>query len=259
MTEQTELGVLQTENATDTTAVELHAGGMERLIALAIEKDGAVDVIERLAALHERELDRDAEQRFMSAFAEFRSRCPAIPRNKRGAEFAGKGGVKSHVMYAPLDTIQEVVDPILHSVGLSYWWSSEATDDRIITHCHLRHVAGHERVSAMSLPVTGPPKSSATQAHAGTRSFAKRLTLSDVLGIQTTDDVDGADGGDVETISEYQVKELQELIVKADRSEETVLEFAQVDKLEDIPVGRYALIERTLRARAAQAVLESEG
>jgi hypothetical protein len=157
MTQQTELGV---EIEAPTTAVAvIREPGINQLMALAIEKEGAIEVIERLAALRESEMAREAEHEFMQAFAEFKGRCPAIPRNKKGKEFAGKGGVKSYIMYAPLDTAQMIVDPILFGLGFSYWWTSEATAEVVVTTCHLRHVGGHERTSSMALPITTIPQS----------------------------------------------------------------------------------------------------
>jgi len=141
---------------------------------------------------------------------------------------------------------------------MSYWWSSEATDTDVITRCHLRHVAGHERTSSMSLPVTGPPKSSKTQAHAGTRSFNNRLTLSDVLGIQTTDDLDGADGDGGETLTVEQVAEIQSLILRAGASLASVLKVGKADSLEAVGQDRYDLIHDTLKVKAIRREAEAD-
>lgn len=222
---------------------------VEKLMALAIEKEGAIEVIERLAQLRNDEMAREAEHRFGEAFAEFKRLCPPIPRTKRGAGFAGAGGVKEYVMYAPLDGIQGVVDPILNDVGLSYWWDSSASEKSVVTTCVLRHVGGHERRSAMALPVSGPPKSSVTQAHAGTRSFNKRLTLSDVLGIQTVDDVDGQDVGEHTAISADQLLELQELVNGRDVDIDRFLEYVGVDSLKSIPEASFGMAQRTLLAK----------
>lgn len=247
---QPELGVEIEAPSTVPAVVPDEPVGVERLMALAIEKDGAIDIIERLASLREAEMDRDAERQFMEAFAAFRERCPAIPRNKRGAKFVDKAGTASYVMYAPLDTIQSVVDPILHSVGLSYWWSSTASETSVVTTCHLRHVGGHERTSAMALPVSGPPKSSKTQAHAGTRTFNKRITLSDVLGIQTTDDLDGEDTAGGGALTTEQVATLQEWVDSVDVDLPKFLAYYGAPDLEHIPAARYNHALSALKRRA---------
>jgi hypothetical protein len=255
MTQQTELGV---EIEAPTTAVAvIREPGINQLMALAIEKEGAIEVIERLAALRESEMAREAEHEFMQAFAEFKGRCPAIPRNKKGKEFAGKGGVKSYIMYAPLDTAQMIVDPILFGLGFSYWWTSEATAEAVVTTCHLRHVGGHERTSSMALPITTIPQSTKAQEHGGTRTMNKRLTLEDVLGLQLTDDVDGADGNGRETLSVEQVAEIQSLILRAGSSEAAVLKVGKADSLEGITQDRYDLIVDTLKVKAIRRETEA--
>lgn len=226
-----------------------HTGmNVERLIALALEKDGAVDVIERLVELRNKEEERDAARAFHAAFAEFKARCPAIPRRKRGAGFANDAGTRSYVYYADIETIQAIVDPILLEVGLSYTWSSVATDKLVTTHCTLRHVLGHEQTSSMTLPISGPPKSSVTQASSGTRSFAKRITLSDVLGISTVDDKDGADGGqggeeEEQPVDRDQLANLQavwdEVAGKMRQGGRLFFNHFGVDALAKIPAARY--------------------
>lgn len=225
--------------------VHVDEPGAMALLRIALERDGGIDVIERLSALREREQEREAERAFDAAMATFRAQVPPIPRDRRGAGFAPKGGGAIHyVMYAPLETIQRVCDPLLSAVGLRYWWSSEATADTVTTTCHLRHVGGFGQRSTMTLPVTGPPKSSATQAHGGTRSFAKRLTLSDVLGITTTDDVDGADGARTDPLSDDQVVVLSEHVdaIREDGIRFDIVRFCRIfdaERIADIAADRY--------------------
>jgi hypothetical protein len=217
------------------------------LMRLAIERDGAIEVIERLAQLREDERKREAEEAFDAAMAEFFRLCPPIPRDKRGAGFVPKGGsVREYTYYAPFDAIQGVVNPFLRPLGLSYWFSSEATTTHVTTRCILRHKLGHQRIAAATLPISGAPMTSATQGSAGTRSFGKRLTLSDVLGIQTCDEHDGADGdaGAAETVDEKQLAALQEFvdsIIEAGRGFDLArfVGFFQVDALAAIPVARF--------------------
>jgi len=103
------------------------------------------------------------------------------------------------------------------------------------------------------LPVSGPPKSSKTQAHAGTRSFNKRLTLSDVLGIQTTDDTDGEDDGAHETLSDEQMSEIRALMKQAGTPIASILKFAKAPTLDAVTVDKYDDIISTLRAKVARA------
>lgn len=222
---------------------------IEGLLHLAIEKDGAIEVIERLRDMRNDELAREAEREFQAAFGEFKRRCPPIPRDKVGASFVDKAGVRHVTKYAPLDTIQPIVDPLLFELGFHYRWSNKATSDSVMTTCVLKHAGGHEETSSMTLPVSGPPKSSTTQAHSGTRTFAKRITLEDVLGLATVDDLDGADGDAGDAIDESQLAEIRSLILRKQTTEAKLLEFAGVDAWENLPLERFDMVVKLLKSK----------
>lgn len=229
-----------------------HGMDVQKLMEQAIAKDGdgGVELMERLMDLRDRELAHQAERAFHEAFAQFKRTCPPIPRDKKGASFATQDGAsREWVMYAPLETIQRIVDPLLFDLGFSYSWDSKATEKSVLTTCTLRHVSGHSVTSSMTLPISGPPKSSVTQASAGTRTFAKRLTLSDVLGIATDDDMDGADGGSGEPLTEDQLRTLRDLIAKREVDIDSFLGLFGVGSLADIPQASYGTAERFLKAR----------
>lgn len=260
MSAQAEIDVGQEVAETKDTAVTRPADAMDfqSLMAMAVEKEGAIDVIERLREMRNDELAREAERQFQEAFAEFKRRCPPIPRNKKGKEFAGKGGVKSHIMFAPLDTAQQIVDPHLFELGFSYWWTSEATAESVTTTCHLRHVAGHERTSSMALPITSIPQATKSQEHGGTRTMNKRLTLEDVLGLQLADDVDGQDGDGSESLTVEQVAEIQALILRAGSNASTVCRVGKAETLDEIKQDKYDLIVDTLKVKAIRREAEAE-
>lgn len=223
---------------------------IEGLLHMAIEKDGAIEVIERLRDMRNDELAREAEREFQAAFGEFKRRCPPIPRDKKGAGFKAKdSGVRQYVWYAPLDTMQRIVDPILFDLGFHYRWDSKATENAVVTTCTLKHAGGHEVQSSMTLPVSGPPQSSKTQAHSGTRTFAKRITLEDVLGLATVDDLDGADGDAGDAIDESQLAEIRSLILRKQTNEAKLLEFAGVDAWENLPVERFDMVVKLLKSK----------
>ncbi len=226
---------------------------VQSLMAAAVAQGDAsgVEILERLMDLRDREVSRQAEQAMAEALWQFKQRVPPIPRDKRGTGFQGRDGAMQYVWYAPLDTIQRIVDPLLSELGLWYSWSSEASERSVTTTCTLSHVSGATRTASMVLPVTGPPKSSATQAHAGTRSFAKRLTLSDVLGLSTTDDLDGADGDAGAPISDDQLRELRALVQrKLGTDIDRFLAWAGVESLDQMPGAKYDEAVRFLNAKA---------
>ena len=223
------------------------------LMQLAIEKDGAIEVIERLAALREKEMERESEEEFLRAFTAFRRECPEIPRTKKGKEFSGRGGVKTYIMYAPLEGVQAVVDPYLAKHGFTYSWNdagSPSTAEMMFTTCELRHVGGAMRTSTIPLPITKIINATGTQNYTGTRTTGKRLTLCDVLGISTVDDVDG-EGDDGETISHEQEATLQDFVdsLGDDLDFPRFLKWLEVGALADLPAKDYTRAINALKAK----------
>jgi hypothetical protein len=178
------------------------------MMAALQEGEGAVASLEKLVDMEERLAKREAERMFGQQFARFRSALPPIPRTKPGAERSG-----TRIMYADLETIQAIVDPLLAEHGFVYRFSTEPSKDGawLIVECILHHEAGHSERSSMPVPMTTIPKASKAQEATGTRTYGKRIALSDVLGISTTDDADGAGPASSDKIDAQTVEELKAL------------------------------------------------
>lgn len=231
---------------------------VERLMALAIEKEGAVDILERLMTLRDREVAHQAERAFAAAFAEFKNHCPVIPRNKKGGEFVSTNGTTQAWWYSPLETIQPIVDPILVRLGFHYRWTHNVTEKWLLTRCILKHSTGHSEESSIALPITGPPKASATQGAASTRTFGKRVTLSDVLGLATADDLDGA-GADDTPIDEEQRAVLDELIGETGTDVKRFCKWLDVASLSELPASEFGRAEAALRAKLKKPTAGANG
>ena len=167
---------------------------VNRLMMAALEKgEGAVAALEKLVELEERVAKREAERMFGEAFAAFRMALPPIPKDAPGAVRSGR-----QIMFASLETIQRICDPLLAKHGFVYRFTTDPSKDGawLIIECVLHHEAGHSERSSMPVPMTAIPQASKAQEATGTRTYGKRIALSDVLGIATTDDLDGAGSGE---------------------------------------------------------------
>lgn len=196
MDEQVEIGTAVAERPSkrDLPADARSGVDVNALMMAALEKgEGAVAALEKLVELEGTVAKREAERIFGEQFAAFRRALPEIPRNKKGAVRDGRA-----IMYADLETIQPIVDPILAEHGFFYRFTTEPSKDGqwLIVTCTLHHEAGHSEKSSMPVPMTSIPKASKAQEATGTRTYGKRLALSDVLGIATTDEADGAGPGE---------------------------------------------------------------
>lgn len=214
------------------------------LLRLAIEKGVPVETLERLQALHERVSDRHARAEFAQAVARFQSSCPPIAKTST-ASIATKSGVRYSYQYAELDQIARTIAPHLRDVGLSYTWDSEIRDKLLVCRCTLRHVSGHAETASFTAPVESPAGMTEQQKVAAALTYARRQSLIQVLGLTTCDP--DHDGATLQKITEQQAADLEALIdeLKVDRAR--FLQWAEVDRLEDILVANYESAVRTIR------------
>lgn len=175
------------------------------LLQLAIEREGSIDVIERLARLQMEMMDRDAKLAYTQAFEEFKANVPAIVKDSvilvNGQE-RGK--------YSKLDKICNTLIPALLKVGITHRWKTRMTDDgRIMVTCYLRHRLGHEEEGSTlgAMPDTSGSKNP-VQACGSSTSYLERYTLVASCGIAIKDqDTDGNPPADM---TEKQAADLQD-------------------------------------------------
>src|SRR6056297_973216 len=96
-------------------AVEKDSSVMQ-LLQTGVQNGIPVESLERLMAMREKELARQAEHEFNAAMSEFQRRCPVIER-KKSVERRGGGKLYS---YAPLEDIVSQVRDIEHECGFSH-------------------------------------------------------------------------------------------------------------------------------------------
>lgn len=206
-----------------------------QLLHLAVEKGIGVEGLEKLVALQERVMARQAEADWSAAVATFQQKCPSIKKSST-AEIVTQGGSRFKYNYAELDEIAGTVNPILSELGLSYTWDS-TLDEKILTcRCTLRHASGHAVTSSFTCPIDTTARMNSSQQAGAALTYARRQALVQVLGLTTTDpDTDGASGGaSLGAISEGQAADMQALIeeVKADKAK--FLAWLKVDSLANI-------------------------
>ena len=176
------------------------------LLQTAIEREGSIDVIERLARLQMEMMDKEAKNAYVEAFEKFKANVPAIFKDSaimvNGVE-RGK--------YAKLDKICNILIPALLKVGITHRWKTRTSEDgkMIFVTCYLRHRAGYEEEGSTlgGAPDTSGSKNP-TQATGSTTAYLQRYTLvgSCGLAIKDQDSIDS----NAPTLSEEQTARLQE-------------------------------------------------
>lgn len=161
----------------------------EALIRLAVDKDLDVGKLERLIELRDREEAKRSKVEFDRNFAIMQSEIPPVPRSKN---------VDDKYDYAPLETIVEMIGPIVNRHGFSYRWSEEdlpvqyaedAKGERrqllkMRRYWFIVRGFGHEERNYVDLPeqVDNPIANSA-QKRGSSMTYGRRYSLVAGLGI----------------------------------------------------------------------------
>jgi len=157
------------------------AFNIESIFALAIEKQGTAETLEKLMGIR-RELNAEAAKKaFDAAMAAMQAEMPIIEKRKAGAKNAYK--------YAPLDDIVRQVQPYLHKHGFSFTVTSAVAGNLVKAICKITHSAGHFDTSEFEVPIDSRnPMMNDPQRYAGSLTFCKRYAFCNAFGIMTGDE-----------------------------------------------------------------------
>jgi hypothetical protein len=187
------------------------------LLSLALSHGAAIDVIERLSALQERAMDRDAEMQFNEAMNAAQTELGRIAPDLTNPS--------THSKYASYAALDRKIRPIYtrHGFSLSFDSGDSPLPETVRVICYVSHRAGHTR------KYTGPPMPSdgkgakggevMTKTHAtgAAMSYGARYLLKYIFNIAVgEEDTDGNAG----TVAEDRVVEALDAIANCATLEE---------------------------------------
>jgi hypothetical protein len=225
------------------------AAMMERL---ATSPDVDVAKLERLLEMHERILDRQAEQEFSAAMARVQERLPSVLRASFNDQTKSK--------YANHDAIAKAIKPIYTSEGFSasFTEGETAKPDHIRVKGTLRHRDGHKDdtyytdVAIDKTGIKGNDNKTLTHAEASSAMYGRRRLICMMFDVATGDDDDGnGAGGSVETIKPEQVAHLEKLIKEAKADRAQFLKTLEIEHLVDLPAKSFRMACVALKAKAS--------
>lgn len=223
------------------------------LVALALREKVPVEVLERLVALQERVTAQAAESAMARALAAFQAECPPIRRVKTAT--VKKEGVKQYEYdFAPFEEVARTIRDPLAKHGLSYSHDNTFTDKGVEVTCTLHHAEGAKRTATFRGPVDTSGGKNPIQQVASARSYGRRYSLIDVLGLAIEDDDDGQAAGEGgEPITVGQEADLRAMIRETGTNEQKFCEFFEVESLGKILARDYTKAVRLLEERRAKA------
>lgn len=157
----------------------------------ALNPDIDVEKMERLLAMQERIMTRNAEMAFNSAMRSAQEEMPKVLRNKSNEQTSSK--------YADLERVNEIIVPVYtkHGFSLSFGTGTSSLDGHILITCLVSHIEGHTRPYQCDMPLDlaglkGNQNKTPTHAHGSTMSYGRRYLTLLIFNITlTNEDKDG--------------------------------------------------------------------
>lgn len=212
------------------------------MIAQAISSGASVETLEKLMGLQERFQAAQARKAFDAAISEAKSKIPVIGRNATG---------HNNKRYADFATIARTIDPVLSAHGLSYRFRSHQ-DDRVHVTCILSHRDGHSEEATIAGPPDGSGNKNAIQAIGSTLTYLQRYSLSQMLGLASSED-DDARTAIAGPISDDQRAELQKLIDSTGSDIRRFCAAFGVQALAELPASSFGRAVTMLNAKKAKS------
>lgn len=152
------------------------------LIQLAIEKEGSIDVIERLAKLQMEFTDREDKIAYRNAMTRFKDDMPRIVRQR---SIKDKQGDEKYKVVA----LEDVADPVMKALvklGITYRYkTADLPDGRIRVTCilGLQGTAYEEEGSTLAAPPDTAGGKDPLKAVGSTTSYLEKYTLMASVGM----------------------------------------------------------------------------
>jgi hypothetical protein len=242
----------QLEIAQPAGEVESLSGGILNVIArAAADPNTDVDKLERLLAMQERVLGREAEQKFNEAMRACQAAILPVLKNKKNTE------TKS--TYANLEAVSEAIDPVIYQHGFSLSFGSDASPlpDHYRVTCVVSHTGGYSRDYHADVPLdnTGPKgtqNKTRTHGFGSSLSYGRRYLKLLIFDVATTDD-DGNAAGRGAVIDDHQWACLVTMIENVGADTKKFCQFMRVESLKEIRAQDFDKAMKALEQKAAKA------
>lgn len=229
--------------------VETAAGIVAVIERAAMNPDVDIEKMERLLAMQERILDRNAESAFAAAMTSVQSKLPTVFRASDNTQTGSK--------YAKHEAMAKAIKPIYTAEGFSITFSEgdSPKEKHVRILGILRHSSGHKELHHVDIPldiagIKGTVNKTETHATGSTFSYGRRYLTLLMFDVATGDDNDG--NGPADTITEEQAANLQALIEEVGANKAGFLRAMNVTSLDQIPAKLYQRGVKALEAKRVQ-------
>jgi hypothetical protein len=236
-------GELIEPSATVPTARNADTTLLDIIARAAADPNTDVDKLERLTALYERHMEREARAAFNAALAEMQPLLPEIAEH--GEITDRQGEVQS--TYALWEDIQAAIKPILARFGFSLNFKVAHQGDRLSVTGMLNHRLGHVEETTLPLPLDTSGNKNTVQSYGSSTSYGMRYTARALLNLTSRGEDDDGQAAGTKLISEGEIEALGLLMERAKVDPVRFCTFLKVPSLDQLPARRYRFAERALQ------------
>jgi hypothetical protein len=210
---------------------------------IALDPSISLEKMDRILAMQERIMERQARMAFSAAIADAKAEIPVIAKNKHvGFESKKEGAAKTDYWHEDFAEVARTVDPILGKHGLSYRFRTIGKPGEPVTvTCIIAHREGHEEENSLTAPHDASGNKNPIQAIGSTLTYLQRYSLKAALGLAAGNDDDGvASSAETSKVSVEQAAALAERIEKNVINLDKFLAVFKIAALADLPAKRFA-------------------
>ena len=187
---------------------------------MAMSPEVDVEKLERLMAMQEKMLDREAEQAYTRSMVAVQGEIEAVTRDKVNPQ--------THSKFVSLEAMKKVVVPVYTREGfaLSYGEADCPKENHVRVSCKVMHSGGHSEVFFYDCPIddagiAGKVNKTPTHGKASAVTYGERYILKLIFNITIQDEDD--DGNAASQMVEYITEEMANIL-------DSKLEENEIDK-----------------------------
>jgi hypothetical protein len=209
----------------------------------AMNPDVDIDKMERLMAMQEQMLDRQAKQGYIKSMVAAQSEMGVVNKNKDNKQ--------TNSSYADLAILKRVITPVYTKHGFAISFSeAPAADGMVCVKGTVMHRSGHSEDFSFDCPIDdkgikGVTNKTATHGKASSVSYSERYLLRMIFNLTIDNEDDDGNGAGVPLITEEQANEIHSLITDNDLNMGKFLAFIKqklkCNSIEEINLNGYGL------------------
>lgn len=202
-----------------------------------------LDKMERLMAMHERMMGRQAQAEFADSLASMQAELPSIGE---------RGDAAGRYKFALWEDINQAIKPILQKHGFALSFRTDTANGITVTGV-LSHRNGHREETSITLPADASGNKNAVQAVASSVSYGKRYTAGALLNLTSHGEDDDAFAATGDFITEAQEIGLRERLEACGANIPGFLKFLKVEALSKIRTKDFDKAVKAVEAKERAA------